>query len=121
MKEEEKVSSDYKPVSLAEYNQSLRDSVNEYYTHAMNDPSMSREDAMKSTGEMAEKYLESVEEFQESQNAATENNTEAVQETNDVGNGTATEAGNVEAAGEEASVDNDGLDDGEGCDDGMDP
>ena len=33
---------DPKPVSLEEYNQSLRDSVNAYYVHAMNDPSMSR-------------------------------------------------------------------------------
>ena len=38
-------------------NQSLRDTVNAYYTHALNDPKMSTEDALKSTGEMAEKYL----------------------------------------------------------------
>ena len=63
------MSLDYKPVTLDEYNQSLRDTVNAYYTHALNDPNMSTEDALKSTGEMAEKYLEAVEEFQEAQSA----------------------------------------------------
>jgi len=112
---------DYKPVSLEEYNQSLRDAVNAYYTHAIDDPSMSREDALKSTGEMAEKYLDAVKEFQEAQNAVVENNTEAVQETAEVENGTVTETGNVEITSGDASVDNDGLDGGEGCDGGMDP
>ena len=107
------MSLDYKPVSLEEYNQSLRDTVNAYYTHAMNDPGMSKEEALQTTGEMSEKYLGAVEEFQESQNAAIENNAETVQETVD--------AGNVETASESASVDNDGLDGGEGCDGGMDP
>ena len=81
---------------------------------------MSREDALKSTGEMVEKYLEAVQEFQEAQNAIIENNTDVIQETTGVENGTATEAGNVEAT-EDASVDNVGLDGGEGCDSGMDP
>ena len=59
------MSFEYKPVSLEKYNQTLRDSVNAYYTHAMNDPNMSNEDALKSTGEMAEQYLDAVQEFQE--------------------------------------------------------
>lgn len=124
MKGEEKMSFDYKPVSLEEYNQSLRDAVNAYYTHAINDPSMRREDALKSTGEMAEKYLDAVQEFQEAQeaqNAIVENYTEIIQETTEVENGTVTETSNVEATSEDASVDNDGLDGGEGCDGGMDP
>ena len=57
------MSFEYKPVSLEKYNQTLRDSVNAYYTHAMNDPNMSNEDALKSTGEMAEQYLDAVQEF----------------------------------------------------------
>ena len=61
------MSFEYKPVFLEEYNQTLRDSVNAYYTHAMNDPNMSNEDALKSTGEMAEQYLDAVQEFQETQ------------------------------------------------------
>ena len=54
-------------VSLDEYNATLRGSVNAYYVHAMNDPTISREDAIKFTAEMSEKYLDAVEEFQESQ------------------------------------------------------
>lgn len=56
-----------KSVSLEEYNATLRGSVNAYYEHAMNDPTMSKEEAIKSTAEMSEKYLEAVQEFQETQ------------------------------------------------------
>ena len=66
------MSFEYKPVFLEEYNQTLRDSVNAYYTHAMNDPNMSNEDALKSTGEMAEQYLDAVQEFQETQEITNE-------------------------------------------------
>ena len=51
------MSFEYKPVFLEEYNQTLRDSVNTYYTHAMNDPNMSDEDALKSTGEWPNSIL----------------------------------------------------------------
>ncbi|MDB6441004.1 hypothetical protein PMN49_12175 [Blautia wexlerae] len=88
------MSFEYKPVSLEEYNQTLRDSVNAYYTHAMNDPNMSNEDALKSTGEMAEQYLDAVQEFQETQ-----------------------EMGNIETTNEDVSIADNGLD---GVDDSMD-
>ncbi|RGW19822.1 hypothetical protein DXC27_06325 [Ruminococcus sp. OM08-7] len=88
------MSFEYKPVSLEEYNQTLRDSVNAYYTHAMNDPNMSNEDALKSTGEMAEQYLDAVQEFQETQ-----------------------EMGNIETTNEDVSITDNGLD---GVDDSMD-
>ena len=88
------MSFEYKPVSLEEYNQTLRDSVNAYYTHAMNDPNMSNEDALKSTGEMAEQYLDAVQEFQETQ-----------------------EIGNIETLNEDVSIADNGLD---GVDDSMD-
>lgn len=88
------MSFEYKPVSLEEYNQTLRDSVNAYYTHAMNDPNMSNEDALKSTGEMAEQYLDAVQEFQETQ-----------------------EMGNIETINEDVSIADNGLD---GVDVGMD-
>lgn len=55
-----------KPVSLEEYNATLRGSVNAYYEHAMNDSTMSKNEAIKSTAEMSEKYLDAVQEFQES-------------------------------------------------------
>ena len=88
------MSFEYKPVSLEEYNHTLRDSVNAYYTHAMNDPNMSNEDVLKSTGEMAEQYLDAVQEFQETQ-----------------------EMGNIETTNEDVSITDNGLD---GVDDSMD-
>ena len=93
---------DPKPVSLEEYNQSLRDSVNAYYVHAMNDPSMSREEAGSCT---AENYLNAVDEFQAAQ---TEIGTEGEITS---GNGTGVEDG-IDS-GED-------LEGGEGCEDGMD-
>ena len=56
-----------KPVSLDEYNATLRSSVNAYYEHAVSDPTMSKDEVFKSTAEMSEKYLDAVQEFQESQ------------------------------------------------------
>ena len=88
------MSFEYKPVSLEEYNHTPRDSVNAYYTHTMNDPNMSNEDALKSTGEMAEQYLDAVQEFQETQ-----------------------EMGNIETTNEDVSITDNGLD---GVDDSMD-
>lgn len=96
---------DPKPVSLEEYNQSLRDSVNAYYVHAMNDSSMSREEAVSSTAQMAENYLNAVDEFQAAQ---TEIGTEGEITS---GNGTGVEDG-IDS-GED-------LEGGEGCEDGMD-
>lgn len=68
IKEETKMSFDpNRPVSLEEYNATLRASVNAYYEHAMNDPTMSRDEVLKSTAEMSERYLDAVHNFQESQ------------------------------------------------------
>ena len=58
-------------VSLEEYDQTLRDTVNAYYEHAMNDPSMNKDEAIASTSAMAEEYLTAVDEFQA--NMETEN------------------------------------------------
>lgn len=85
-----------KPVTLEEYNQSLRDTVNAYYEHAMQDPSMTEEDAIQSTAEMSEKYLDAVEEFQQEQ---------------DMQNETEVDSGIEDSEG----IDNSGIDD-----DGMD-
>ena len=110
------MSLDYKPVTLDEYNQSLRDTVNAYYTYALNDPNMSKEDALKSTGEMAEKYLEAVEEFQEAQNAQTvsaiENNSSELTDSLGVDN-------TVEATSD-VSAEDEAIDSGEYCEDGLD-
>ena len=90
------MSIDPKPVTLEEYNQSLRDTVNAYYEHAMQDPSMTEEDAIQSTAEMSEKYLDAVEEFQQEQ---------------DMQNETEVDSGIEDSEG----IDNSGIDD-----DGMD-
>ena len=90
------MSFDPKPVTLEEYNQSLRDTVNAYYEHAMQDPSMTEEDAIQSTVEMSEKYLDAVEEFQQEQ---------------DMQNETEVDSGIEDSEG----IDNSGIDD-----DGMD-
>ena len=90
------MSFDPKPVTLEEYNQSLRDSVNAYYEHAMQDTSMTEEDAIQSTAEMSEKYLDAVEEFQQEQ---------------DMQNETEVDSGIEDSEG----IDNSGIDD-----DGMD-
>ncbi|MCB6301678.1 hypothetical protein LI271_10240 [Lachnospiraceae bacterium 210521-DFI.5.20] len=66
------MSFDPKPVTLEEYNQSLRDTVNAYYEHAMQDHSMTEEEAIQSTAEMSEKYLDAVEEFQQEQDMQNE-------------------------------------------------
>lgn len=57
----------YTPVTLDEYNQSLRDSVNAYYVHAQNDPTMTHDEVVQSTAEMSEAYLNAVDEFQAEQ------------------------------------------------------
>ena len=90
------MSFDPKPVTLEEYNQSLRDTVNAYYEHAMQDPSMTEEHAIQSTAEMSEKYLDAVEEFQQEQ---------------DMQNETEVDSGIEDSEG----IDNSGIDD-----DGMD-
>ncbi len=134
MKEENQMNFDYKPVTLDEYNQSLRDTVNAFYSHSINDPNMSKEDALKSTGEMAEKYLEAVEEFQEAQNvqiqsSTVENATDEIHSTNTLNteNSVETEVNSsvLSENGAETTadipIDNDGIDDGEDCEDGLDP
>ena len=138
-KEDTKMSFDpNKPVSLEEYNATLRDSVNAYYEHAMNDPTMSKEEAIKSTAEMSEKYIDAVQEFQESrgmQTTAGVSTNEGVQSIES--NGVQADANALDAtaisAGDTGAVDSGvsgggigdddsgGVDnDGDGIDDGMD-
>ena len=63
-KEEHIMSFDPKPVSLEEYNQSIRDSVNAFYEHAVNDNTISEDEAINETVQMSENYLMAVEDFQ---------------------------------------------------------
>ena len=63
----------YQPVTLEEYNQTLRDTVNAYYAHAQNDPTMSHEEVLASTAQMSEQYLEATETFAAEAEAAAAN------------------------------------------------
>lgn len=106
IKEEENMSFEYKPVTLEEYNQSLRDSVNGFYSHSMNNPSISSDQTIKETSEMAENYHEAVEQFQ-----------------NDIGEVGAEDNIGSGIQSEDMSVDNDSLADSGSdglSDDGMD-
>ncbi len=126
-----------KPVSLEEYDTTLRSSVNAYYEHVMNDPTMSKEETIKSTAEMSEKYLDAVQEFQETQgmqSTARVGTNEGIQFLES--NGIHTDTNAVDAAGVSttdtgvidsgvAGVGDDGAggggidNDGDGLDDGM--
>lgn len=138
-KEDTKMSFDSnKPVSLEEYNAALRNSVNAYYEHAINDPTMSKEEAIKSTAEMSEKYIDAVQEFQESQGMQTTAGVSMNEGTQSIGsNGIQTDTNALDAtaisAGDTGAVDSgvsgDGIgdddfggvdNDGDGVDDGMD-
>lgn len=138
-KEDTKMSFDpNKPVSLEEYNAALRNSVNAYYEHAINDPTMSKEEAIKSTAEMSEKYIDAVQEFQESQGMQTTAGVSMNEGAQSIGsNGIQTDANALDAtaisAGDIGAVDSGvsgggigdddfgGVDnDGDGVDDGMD-
>ena len=138
-KEDTKMSFDSnKLVSLEEYNAALRNSVNAYYEHAINDPTMSKEEAIKSTAEMSEKYIDAVQEFQESQGMQTTDGVSMNKGAQSIGsNGIQTDASALDAtaisAGDTGAVDSgvsgDGIgdddfggvdNDGDGVDDGMD-
>lgn len=112
MKEGQKMTFDpSKPVSLEEYNASLRGTVNAYYEHAINDPTMTQEDAIKSTAAMSEQYLDAVQEFQEAQEMQTDAN---VMDTGSVGSEMP-----GDGIGDNGTVGG-GIDnDGEGVDGGM--
>ena len=137
-KENAKMSFDpNKPVSLEEYNATLRDSVNAYYEHAMNDPTMSKEEAIKSTAEMSEKYIDAVQEFQESLGMQTTVGVSMNEGVQSIGsNGIQADADALDTTGISAGdtavdsgVSGDGIgaddsggvdNDGDGVDDGMD-
>lgn len=55
-------------VTAEQYDAALRDSVNQYYEHAKNDPSVSQEEALASTSVMSEEYINAVEAFDSAQN-----------------------------------------------------
>lgn len=140
MKEDTKMSFDpNKQVSLEEYNATLRSSVNAYYEHAKNDSTMSKDEVIKSTAEMSEKYMDAVQEFQTSQgiqsyagvdinegNQSIESNgIQADTNTVDVTGVSAEDIGTADSGVSGGGIGDDnsggGVDnDGDGIDDGMD-
>lgn len=50
-------------VTREQYDQTLRDGVNQFYEHQMNDPNVSQEEAIATTAQMAENYQNAVNEF----------------------------------------------------------
>lgn len=54
-------------VSRETYDNTLRDSVNAYYEHAMNDPSISQEQAISETSQVSEGYLSAMDAFDAAQ------------------------------------------------------
>ena len=57
-------------VTREQYDQTLRDSVNQFYEHQMNDPNVSQEEAIESTSQMAESYHNAMDEFDSNLEAA---------------------------------------------------
>ena len=53
----------YTPVTVEDYDNSMRATVNAFYEHALNDPSMSQEEAIAQTSQMAENYLNTMDEI----------------------------------------------------------
>ena len=115
-KEQQNMSFQYTPMTVEEYDHFLRNAVNEYYVHTMNGPNMSREEALRTSGEAAERYLTAVEEYK----AAMENNAENKigAENDNLNTGGPVEqasAGAVNEQTEQTSV-NTGVSNSEGCD-----
>ena len=102
------------PVTEEEYNQALRDAVNEYYEHALNDPTMSQEEALTTTGEMSENYLNAVDEFREEASMAEEAEIEV--ECDDVSSSISddliSDVGIDDIGIDDVGIDDDGIDDG---------
>lgn len=134
-KEDTKMAIDpYKPVTLEEYNQSLRDTVNAYYAHAVNDPSMSKDEAIQSTAEMSEKYLGAVQEFREAQDiqngtnvgvnegiqSVESNSIQTDNNTLDTTEASSADTGNVDAGVSDSGVSSAGADSGDGVDNDSD-
>jgi hypothetical protein len=101
----------------------------------MEDPTMSKEEAIKSTAEMSEKYLDAVQEFQESQGMQTttsvgandgvqpveSNGVQADTNTLDMTDASDVTAGSVDSDVSGDEIGNDGSDDGiDNDDDGID-
>ena len=83
-KGEKAMGKNYTPVTIEDYDNSMRSTVNAFYEHAKNDPSMSHEEVVAQTSQMAENYLNTMDELQtahENGEIASVNDNEAMAET----------------------------------------
>ena len=64
-KGEQNMEKNYTPVTIEDYDKSMRDEINIFYEHVMNDPSISKEEGFAQTSQMVENYLNAKEELQE--------------------------------------------------------
>lgn len=103
------IDKNYTPVTIEDYDRGMRSTVNAFYEHAMNDPFMSSEEAIAETSQVAENYLNEMEELQE----AYEN--DEIMSENDTATGAEELAVDAVDTSVDASV---GADDGVG-DDGI--
>lgn len=94
---------DYTPCTIEDYDKSLRQTVNNYYTHALNDPSMSKEEAIQQTAQMAENYLNTMDDLESAHE-----------------NGEIASIADQNQASETSTVDNEASGPSEGPDGGMD-
>ena len=63
-KGETSMEKNYTPVTIEDYDNSMRATVNAFYEHAKNDPSLSHDEAVAQTGQMAENCLNTMDELQ---------------------------------------------------------
>ena len=105
----------YTPVTVEDYDNSMRSTVNAFYEHALNDPSMSQEEAIAQTSQMAENYLNTMDEI----NTAHENG--EIMSNNDSINAEISEENAGETVTDSAvsdvnDLDNDGIEEDGGAD-----
>ena len=50
-------------ITRAQYDQTLRDSVNRFYEYQINDPNVSQEETIATTAQMSENYQNAIDEF----------------------------------------------------------
>ena len=65
---------EYTPTTFEQYSSTLHETVNNFYTHEMNDPGVTQEEAISSTAQMSENYINAVNDYNADMQA--ENNAE---------------------------------------------
>ena len=104
-------------VSREEVEQTQHEAINAYYQHALNDPAMSREEAIQTTAQMAEQheaYMEAFDAEQAANAQAAEAQEAAAQEAGGMEEGGVEEGGAGEGGAGEGGAGDGGVGDGGG-------